>query len=131
MSTSTPQLNFSIDIHAPLQSVWAEISRLDSAQRFYFDSVLVTEWQVGSPLKYQSSDGRIVYIVGEILELAPPRRWVHTFQFTNMKDSPTRVTWELEELSDRVKVSVTHDQFDGKTDTYRSISRGWPRMPTS
>ena len=63
-----------------------------------------------------------------MVELDRPRRLVHTFQADwgdSADERPSRVTWEIEPAGDVVKLTLTHDDFDGETATYRSVDRGW------
>ncbi len=56
-------------------------------------------------------------------------RCVHTWksnwgpEFEN--DRPSRVTWELTPMGATTLLRMTHDDFDGETVTYQSISQGW------
>ncbi len=40
-------------------------------------------------------------------------------------DEPTRVTYELEPVGNLVKLTLTHEGFDGETETYRMVREGW------
>ena len=55
---------------------------------------------------YRSEDGRRVFIIGEVHEFLPPKRFVHTFRFTNLPETPTLVEWTLEEKSGVTRVTV-------------------------
>ena len=55
----------------------------------------------------------------------PPHRLVHTFQFSHTEDEPTRVTYELEPVGDMVKLTLTHEGFEGETQTYKDVGQGW------
>lgn len=89
------------------------------------DTVLVSELLPGSPLRYLSPNGKYVFVRGTILEIEPPRRLVHTYQFTASPDPPSRVTWELEQIGGEVRVTLVHDQFEAANRTYKSVKRGW------
>ncbi|EMO25964.1 toxin-antitoxin system, toxin component domain protein [Leptospira interrogans serovar Bataviae str. HAI135] len=41
-------------------------------------------------------------------------------------DRESRVSYELEPIGDSIKLTVIHDDFDGKTPTYFGTSQGWP-----
>jgi DNA-binding transcriptional ArsR family regulator len=40
-------------------------------------------------------------------------------------DRPSRVTWLIEKKGETCKVTLTHDDFDGETKTYKSVGPGW------
>src|SRR5262245_4698705 len=116
---------FEIRIAGRIEAVWAEITKRGAVQRPVMDTVLVSDLRPGSPFKYLSPDGRYWFVEGKILEVDPPRRLVHTYQFTMTPDPPSRVTWALEQVGDEVRVRVVHDQFDSATKTYKSVKGGW------
>jgi len=119
---------FSVHIKASQQVVWNEITNVDSIQKFYFNSRLKGQLAPGGAVRYESPDGRHVFIMGEVLENKPPSRLVHTFRFADLPDEPTRVTFDLEPAADGVKLTVTHDRFPGETKTSRRVSSGWPSI---
>jgi hypothetical protein len=44
-----PELLHSIEIAAPIEAVWAELTRLDGRQRAMMDTVLESTLEVGAP----------------------------------------------------------------------------------
>jgi uncharacterized protein YndB with AHSA1/START domain len=50
---------------------------------------------------------------------------VHSFEFRN-DDKPSRAKFEIEETGDSVRLTVTHDGFEEKTETYNMVVEGWP-----
>ncbi len=73
---------------------------------------------------YRNPDGS-ASIDCEVLEADPPRRLVHTFLFPGMDESPSRCTWTIEARGSASLLVLTHDEFDGETETYRSVAHGW------
>ncbi len=125
----TPQSltkTFSIDIAAPVERVWQEITRTGARCRPMFGTMLFVTLTPGAALRYRSMDGRHTFVAGEIVEVAAPRRLVHTFVFPNLPDAPTLVTWELSPHGGGTRVVVTHERFAGETKTYKSAAPAWP-----
>jgi len=81
------ELLHSIVIGAPIDAVWAELTRLDGRQRAMMDTVLQSALEVGAPLYYKSPDGKRVFIIGRVTEVDPPKRLAHT-QRLLMRDDP-------------------------------------------
>lgn len=107
--TSLPDAVVSIHIGVPPERVWEEITRTGRVQRALYNTVLECELTPGSRLRFYSPDRKRVFIVGEVVEVDPPRRFSHTYRFTTWKGGgPTLVTWELEEESGGTRVTVTH-----------------------
>lgn len=119
---------YSIDINAPIRTVWDEITRRGSLCRPMFSTVMDGEFRAGSAYRYRSTSGKHVFTKGQILEVDPPRRLVQTFQFTNLNEKPSLVTWTLEELPGGVtRVTVLHSRFDGEQ-TMKAVDGGWPTI---
>ena len=67
---------------------------------------------------------------GEVLEVDPPRRLVHTmiafFSEEAKAEGTSRVTWEIEPVGDSCRLTVTHDQMrEGAND---QLYGGWPMI---
>ncbi len=125
---ATVEKVFTIDINAPLERVWQEITRRGSLSKPLFNTVLHCELKPGSSLSYRSKSGRHAFIVGQVIEVTPPTRFAHTFRFTNTPDQPTLVTWELAPLGRGTRVTLTHSRFQGQTKTYKMVSGGWVQI---
>lgn len=115
----------SILIDAPVQRVWDEITKTDGVQRPLYNTMLESALTPGSRLRYTSRDGRRVFVVGEILEVAAPHHFVHTYLMTLDPDLETTVAWELTAEGDGCRVTLTHS---GWTDEHRTMDKtvkGW------
>src|SRR5262249_5936888 len=68
-------------------------------------------------------------VVGEVLEVDPPRRLVTSWSPASKADDParrSRVTYEIEQLGEKVRLTVTH--IDLTEEGLRSISTRWPAV---
>ena len=119
---------FTIDIAAPVERVWQEITRTNTRCRPMFGTMLLVKLEPGAPLRYRSMDGKFTFVAGEVVEVSPPTRLVHTFLFPNLPDAPTLVTWELTAIPSGTRVTVTHARFDGETKTYKAVYGSWPKI---
>lgn len=127
MNTDKPKLVYQIIIKAPQARVWDAITKPEFTSRYYYDSTLKTDLTVGSPFTYYMSNGSPV-VEGEVVVSDPPNRLVHTYHSLWPpldKDTPTKVTWELEPMSgDVTRVTVVHEDFAGETATYQGLASG-------
>jgi uncharacterized protein YndB with AHSA1/START domain len=114
-----------VEIKAPVADVWAEITKLKQIQKPMFGTVLDTDFKPGSRMIYRSEDGKRVFIVGEVHEFVPPKRFVHTFRFTNLPETPTLVEWTLEEKGGITRVTVVHSKFVDQQKTADSVRTSW------
>jgi uncharacterized protein YndB with AHSA1/START domain len=66
---------------------------------------------------------------GEVIEVVPGRRLVHTFIHREPnpadQDPPSRVTWEIEPMGDVCKLTLTHEHYRGESVTYKGTLTGW------
>ncbi len=116
----------SIDIQVPVQQVWDEITKTGRVQRPLYNCVLETQLRPGTRLRYYSPDRKRVFVVGEVLEVDPPRRLKHTYHFMmNGVEPATTVTWELEDIPGGCRVTVTHAGFTSAHKAPEKQGAGW------
>lgn len=117
-----------VHIRTTPEKLWEALTRPELTRHYYYGSNIASSLEPGASIEYvqpQPDGTRKTVITGRIVEADPPRRLVHTFQFLAMGDEPTRVTYELEPLGDMVKLTLTHEGFEGETETCKMIRRGW------
>jgi uncharacterized protein YndB with AHSA1/START domain len=119
------ELLHTIDIAAPITAVWAELTKLDGRQRAMMDTVLATTLEAGAALYYRSPDGKRVFIAGRIVEVAPPRRLAHTWRLLIRDDPWTLVTWELDEVDGRTRVTLRHTGWPADGPSPRGVDATW------
>jgi uncharacterized protein YndB with AHSA1/START domain len=120
----TKELRQAITIAAPIDTVWAEITRIGAKQRAVLDSVLDTTFVPGDPVYYRSEDGTRVFVVGRVVECTPPTTFSHT-QILTMRDDPlTTVTWNLEAVDGGTRVTLVHSGWPKSSDP-RKVDKTW------
>ena len=116
----------SIRIQAPVQRVWDEITTLGRVQDIMFHTILDSDLEPGSRMRYYSPDRKRIWIVGDVVEVDPPHRFVHTYRFTDITDeTETLVTWELAEEAGGTRLTLTHGGFTDQARTHRKVQGGW------
>lgn len=125
---------YAIYIAAPPEKVWRAL--LDGEfTRQYWGHENVSDWKPGSPWEHRRDDARkSVAILGEVLEVEPPRRLVVSWADPAdraRKDRRSRVTFEIEPVADMVRLTVTHDDLEAGSEMQRKVSQGWPRVLSS
>jgi|SRR5919106_5506082 uncharacterized protein YndB with AHSA1/START domain len=96
----------SITIDAPMGTVWEALTTPETIKRWFFGVDTDTDWRVGSPIVHRGEyQGKPYEDKGEILEILPPRRLIHSHwsPVSGLPDSPEnyqRVTWELSETAE-------------------------------
>ena len=119
-----PRHVYEVYIAATPERVWRALTESGFTKQYYYGNTVESDWKPGSPMVYRNPDGT-ESIECEVIEADPPRRLVHTFFFPGTEESPSRCTWSIEPRGDATLLTLTHDEFDGETATYRSVAHGW------
>jgi uncharacterized protein YndB with AHSA1/START domain len=132
MSTMTAQTTqvYSIFIRATPEQVWDAITKPEFTQKYFHGSVIESDYAPGSPYRGFAADRSEQYVEGEVLEADPPRKLVHTmlahFSPEAEAEGTTRVRWDIEQVEDSCRLTVTHDEMrEGAND---QIYGGWPMI---
>lgn len=124
MPETTKQIH-RIVIHASLQDVWDALTKEGEVLPFFFNSVLhTTTLAPGAPMRMRSKDGKYTGVVGEVLELDPPYRYVTTFKFTNYDDPLCKVTHQLKQVEDGVEYTLISENIPVGTKTEKQMQQG-------
>jgi uncharacterized protein YndB with AHSA1/START domain len=116
------------------QAVWNAL--LDGKfTRQYWDHENVSDWEPGSAWEHRRLDAAgTVDILGEVIEARSPYRLVMSWaqpQDKARKDRYSRVTFDIEQVADMVRLTVTHDELETGSEMQRKITEGWPRVLSS
>lgn len=115
----------SIVIKGTIDAVWREITKTDELQGCFYNALMDTPGlRPGAPLRMRSGDRRFTFVVGEVLEFDPPRRFSHTFQSTMYDDPPCKVTYILEEVEGGVKFTLLSEDVPAGTKTAKDMAKG-------
>ncbi|MGX1097902.1 SRPBCC family protein [Amorphus sp. MBR-141] len=116
------------------EKVFEAITRPDLARR-YWGHENVSDWKPGSPWEHvRANDDRTVELVGKVVEISPPSRLVITWAAASQAadpDSYSRVTFEIVEYDDMVRLTVSHDDLEAGSGMANGISKGWPAVLSS
>ncbi len=124
-----PNQVLSIEIKAPIDRVWREITKTGAIQRATNNTVLESAMTAGAKLRYYSPSRKRVFVVGEIVEINAPKKFSHTWKFTMSPDEPTLVTWELSEVAGgATRVTLTHSRWTDAAKMYKSVGKTWQEI---
>ncbi|MGO4573939.1 SRPBCC family protein [Microvirga sp. 2TAF3] len=116
------------------EKVFEAITRADIARR-YWGHENVSDWRPGSRWQHvRANDARTVELVGDVVEILPPTRLVITWASASQASNPeaySRVTFEIEEYENMVRLTVTHDELEAGSGMAKGISKGWPIVLSS
>jgi uncharacterized protein YndB with AHSA1/START domain/DNA-binding transcriptional ArsR family regulator len=122
-----PTFVYVIYIESTPDKVWQALTDPDLTGQYWGHSN-VSDWQVGSRWEHQRLDGSgIADTGGKVLESNPPTRLVTTWEDPTAKapgDDPSRVTFEIEQYEDIVRLTVTHENLPDEANRDLAAS-GW------
>ena len=121
---------FEIYIKASPERVWDAITDPAVRAKYNFGAGIRSDWRPGAPLSFGSPNANGLLGEGEILEVDPPRRLVHTMVALwgdDVKEEGfSRITWQIEQVGDSCHVTVTHDQM--REGANEQLYGGWPMI---
>jgi uncharacterized protein YndB with AHSA1/START domain/biotin operon repressor len=127
---NTMEKVFEIYIRTSPERLWQAIIDPDIRAKYHFGSRVESKWTDGSSFRmvHAGADGPLVE--GENLEVDPPRKLVQSMRALwgpeVIAEGTSRVTWEIEQVEDSCRLTVTHDQLrDGAND---QLYGGWPMI---
>jgi len=102
-------------IHAPASKVWDAITKPELIKQYLFDTDVISDWKVGSPITYQGEwQGKSFEDKGKIIEFEPGKRLrsTHWSPLSGVPDTPENyhtVTYELSGKGGSTDVTITQD----------------------
>jgi uncharacterized protein YndB with AHSA1/START domain/DNA-binding transcriptional ArsR family regulator len=121
---------FEIYVRTTPERLWEAITDPVIRSKYNFGAGVISDWTPGSRLEMDAPNAGVRLGEGEVLEVDPPRRLVHTmtalWSDEVKSEGASRVTWEIEPIADSCRLTVTHDQLrEGAND---QLYGGWPMI---
>lgn len=121
---------FEIYIKTTPERLWEAITDPEIRRKYNFGVAVRSDWRPGSPLVTEHPDAGGPLGEGEIVEIDPPRRLVHTMRALwsdEVKaEGTSRVTWEIEPVGDSCRLLLTH--ADLREGANEELYGGWPMI---
>ena len=127
-TTDTRTIVSSIVIAATPEQIWHAITDPEQTAQWYFGTRVRSTWEPGSPIEYVDSDGD-VQLTGEVLEVVPNEKLVHTFKAVWSQDiagdPESRYEFRLEPMGESLtRVTIEHSGIPVGTATEEQVSGG-------
>lgn len=116
------------------ERIWQALTDPDLRSRYSFGVRVESDWTPGSGYRGVAGGGAawpvMTIMEGENLEVDPPRRLVQSFNALWGDDvkaeGTSRVTYEIEQIEDSCRLTVTHDQL--REGANGQLYGGWPMI---
>ena len=116
------------------EKLWQALIDPEFTRRYWAETCQESEWKPGASWRILAPDGRVAD-AGEVVEFTPPRRLVVTWQnqlFPELREEGhSRLTYDLEEKGDSVKLTLTHEIARPGSKLIEAVSGGWPQILAS
>jgi len=126
----TPELIYTTFIRTTPEKLWEAITNPEFTRQYWGGLKNVSDWKKGSKWQHVDDDGTVM-LVGEILEIIPPKCLVMTWVDPGNTADNSQVTFEIEPVEDMVCLNVIHGDFKPGSDMVGKVSSGWPRVLSS
>jgi len=121
---------YEIYIRTTPERLWDAITDPEIRSKYTFGAAVNSSWEVGSRLDFGVASTGALLGEGEVLEVGPPWRLVHTmvalWSDEVKAEGRSRVTWEIEQVQDSCHLTVTHDEL--REDANSELFGGWPMI---
>ena len=131
MSINNPLIaQASISINAPAIKVWEALITPELIKQYLFGTIVITDWQVGSPIVYEGEwQGKSYQDKGIIMQVEPGKLLVSTYwsSMAGLPDLPENyktVRYELSPVGHETKLTVTQDNNATQEEAMHS-SQNW------
>ena len=121
---------YEIYIRTTPEQLWEAITDPDIRAKYNFGARIVSDWTPGATLELGAESAGRLLGTGEVIEVDPPHRLVHTmtalWDAEVRAEGESRVTWEIEQIHDSCRLTITHDQL--REGANAQIYGGWPMI---
>ena len=114
--------------------LWKALLDPEFTRRYWCEIVHESEWKPGASWRMMIPDGRVTDS-GEVLEIEPERKlvlkWGNQFKPELRAEGYSRMTCELEQQGDTVKLTILHEIDKPDSKLIEAVSGGWPMILAS
>ena len=116
------------------EKLWRALKEPEFTRQFWMNTTQECDWKPGASWRLLKPDGSVADS-GEVVEIEPHKRLVLKWQnhlFPELTaEGFSRLTYELEEKGDSVKLTVTHVMDKKNSKLIGAVSNGWPIILSS
>jgi uncharacterized protein YndB with AHSA1/START domain len=128
------KFQYVIYIRSTQEKVWDALTQSEFTRRYWCEVTMESDWKKGSPWRILIPDGRVAD-AGEVQEIERPQKLVLSWQHQLMQELKaegiTTATFELAQMGDTVKLTVTHSIDHENSKLISDFASGWPPLLSS
>lgn len=116
---------YRVVINAPIETVWSELVNTQSPRPFFWNSKWdAKEMAPGERYRMLSNNGKVVAVIGDIIEMDPPHKMVTSFQLTSLPDPASMVTYTLKEVDGGTEFQLVTERIVAGSKSEKSMADG-------
>ncbi|MEO1251694.1 MAG: SRPBCC domain-containing protein [Pseudomonadota bacterium] len=116
---------YRVMINAPVETVWSELVNTTKPRPFFWNgSWDAAEMAAGAAYRIAAAGGKMIAVIGRILEMEPPRKLVTSFRQTSLSDPASKVTYLLEEKDGGTLFSLITENVLAGSKSEKSMADG-------
>ena len=126
-----------IYIRTSAEKLWRALIEPEFTKQYWVRCWQESTWEKGATWRIMRPDG-VVADSGEVVEIEPHKRlvlsWRNEFRPELKAEGHSRMTYELEQQGDMVKLMLTHEMphiASGESKLIDAVSSGWPAILSS
>jgi uncharacterized protein YndB with AHSA1/START domain len=121
-------------IRTTTKKLWQALLDPEFTRQYWVGTWQDCEWKLGASWKLMIPDGRVADS-GAVLEIEPERKlvlsWRNEFKPELGDEGFARMTYELEQQGESVKLTVIHEMDKPKSKLIDAVANGWPHLLSS
>ena len=129
-----PKFVYVTYIRTTQQKLWDALTKPEFTRQFFMGTWQDCTWEKGASWKMIRDNGEVTDR-GEVLEIDPPNRivlaWTNAFRPELKEETPSRMTYLLENMGDAMKLTVIHESNTPGSKLIEAVSGGWPLILSS
>jgi uncharacterized protein YndB with AHSA1/START domain len=147
-SMERPEFVYTTYIKTTPERLWQALTDPAFTRRYWGGVTMETDWKTGSTMTWLEENGvRIADPEQVVLESEPYRRLAYTWHtmtpeharahgFEELQpkmaaEARSKVSFDIEQLGEMVKLTVVHDGFEPDSTVLEYIRQGWPHLLAS
>jgi len=126
-----------IYIRTTAEKLWRALTEPEFTRQYWAQCWQESDWKQGAAWRIMRPDGAVADS-GEVIEIEPHKRlvlsWRNEFRPELKAEGHSRLTYQLEQQGDMVKLVLTHEVPHleaGRSKMIDAVSSGWPAILSS